>query len=115
MVLAESAMDALSHAALFPDATDQTRYVSLGGKPNSRQPALLEAMIAKLPENSEIVAAFDADGAGRTLVEVARAAVRRVANQKERMNLIFQSHLPEQEGEDWNQVLQNLTCQKSNR
>ena len=108
-------MDALSHAALFPDATDQTRYASLGGKPNSRQPALLEAMIAKLPENSEIVAAFDADGAGRTLVEVARAAVRRVANQKERMNLIFQSHLPEQEGEDWNQVLQNLTCQKGNR
>lgn len=114
LVMAESAIDALSYAALFPDATDQTRYASLGGKPNLGQPALLEAIIAKLPKNSEIVAAFDADSAGRTLVEVACAAVRRVAHQKERMDLTFQSHLPEQEGEDWNQVLQNLTCQKGN-
>jgi hypothetical protein len=37
LVLAESAIDALSHAALFPDAEDQTRYASLGGKPSSRQ------------------------------------------------------------------------------
>jgi hypothetical protein len=115
LVIAESAIDALSHAALFPDVRDQTRYASLGGKPNSGQTALLEAMIAKLAENSEIVAAFHADAAGRTLVEIARAAVLRVANQKERINLIFQSHLPAQEGEDWNQVRQNLTCHKGNR
>jgi hypothetical protein len=29
--------------------------------------------------------------------------------------LIFRAHLPTQEGEDWNQVLQNWTCQKSSR
>ncbi len=115
LVIAESAIDALSHAALFPDAADQTRYASLAGKPNLGQPVLLEAMIAKLPENSEIVGAFDADGGGRALVEIAREAVWRVANQKKRLDLTFQSHLPEQEGEDWNQVLQNLTCQKRNR
>jgi hypothetical protein len=85
------------------------------GNPNSGQPVLLEAMISKLPENSEILAAFDADAAGRALVQLARGAVRRVANQKERMDLIFQSHLPEREGEDWNQVLQTLTCQRANR
>jgi hypothetical protein len=34
--LTESAIDALSHAALFPDAEDQTRYASLGGKPSGR-------------------------------------------------------------------------------
>ena len=33
LVLTESAIDALSYAALFPDAEDQTRYASLGGKP----------------------------------------------------------------------------------
>jgi hypothetical protein len=115
LVLAESAIDALSHAALFPDDEDKTRYASLGGKPSSQQLTLLEAIAAKLPTSSEVVAAFDADGAGRTLVEVAGAAVRAVAHRKERMDLIFRSHLPEREGEDWNQVLQNFTCQKWSR
>jgi len=41
----------------------------LGGKPNSKQPGLLQATIAMLPEGSEVVAAFNADEAGlsRTL------------------------------------------------
>lgn len=107
LVLVESAIDALSHAALFPDADDKTGYASLGGKPSSNQLILLEAMVAKLPANSQVVAAFDADRAGRMLVEVARAAVQVVAHRKERMDLIFRAHLPERESEDWNQVLQN--------
>ena len=65
LVLTESAIDALSYAALFPDAEDQTRYASLGGKPSSRQMGLVQATVAKLPEGAEIVAAFDADEAGR--------------------------------------------------
>jgi hypothetical protein len=112
LVLAESAIDALSHAALFPDGEDKTRYASLGGKPSSNQLTFLEAVVAELAAKSEVVAAFDADGAGRMLVEVARATVRAVAHRKERMDLIFRAHLPEREGEDWNQVLQNFTCQK---
>jgi hypothetical protein len=58
----------LSYAALFPDAGDRTRYASLGGKPSSRQSALVQATIAKLPAGAEIVAAFDADDAGRARV-----------------------------------------------
>jgi hypothetical protein len=112
LVLAESAIDALSHAALFPDAENKTCYASLGGRPSSNQRILLEAIVAKLPANSEVVAAFDADGAGRMLVEIAGAAVQAVADRKERTDLIFRSHLPEREGEDWSQVLQILTCQK---
>jgi len=106
LVVAESAIDALSHAALFPDATDQTRYASLGGKPNGKQPGLVQAIIVRLPERSEIVAAFDADEAGRWLVDMLRLAVAGVANERGRTDLIFQAHLPAQEGEDWNQVLQ---------
>jgi hypothetical protein len=106
LILAESAIDALSHAALFPDTEDQTRYASLGGKPNSKQPGLLQATIAMLPEGSEILAAFDADEAGRVLVEVVRRAVANVASRTGRVDLIFQTHLPAQEGDDWNQVLQ---------
>jgi len=107
LILTESAIDALSHAALFPDAEDQTRYASLGGKPSRRQMGLLRAAIAKLPEGSEIVAAFDADPAGRRLVEEIRELVVNAASGTERSDLIFKSHLPTQEGEDWNIVLQN--------
>src|ERR1035438_3855620 len=46
-------------------AEDQTRYASLGGKPSARQTGLLQATVARLPEGAEIVAAFDADEAGR--------------------------------------------------
>jgi len=97
LIIAEGAIDALSHAVLFPDAEDQTRYASLGGKPNSKQPGLLQATIAMLPEGSEVVAAFDADEAGRMLVEVVRRAVENVAIRTGREDLIFQVHLPAQE------------------
>ena len=109
LVLAESAIDALSHAALFPEAEDQTRYASLGGKPNSQQPGLLRATIARLPERSAIVAAFDADDAGWMLVQVVRTAMASVAAKTGRTDLMFQVHLPAKEGEDWNQVLQNAS------
>ena len=101
-VLTESAIAALSHAALFPDAEDRTRYASLGGKPNSQQPGLLRATIATLPERSEIVAAFDADEAGRLLVDMLRLAVAGVATGIGSAGLIFKAHLPAQEGDDWN-------------
>ena len=107
LVLAESAIDALSYAALFPDAEDQTRYASLGGKPSSRQMALVQATVAKLPAGAEIVAAFDADEAGRQLVEVIREAVASVARRAGRSDLAFKAHLPAKGGEDWNQVLQD--------
>jgi len=103
LVLAESAIDALSYAALFPDAEDQTRYASSGGKPSSRQTALVQATLVKLPAGAEIVAAFDADGAGRKLAEVIREAVSSVARSG-RGDLIFRAQLPAKEGEDWNQV-----------
>ena len=107
LVIAESAIDALSHAALFPDAEDQTRYASLGGKPSSRQAGLVQATIAKLQEGAEIVAAFDTDEAGRKLVNVIREAVVSVASRTERSDLMFKAHLAVKEGEDWNMVLQN--------
>jgi hypothetical protein len=107
LVLAESAIDALSHAALFPDAADQTRYASLGGQPSSRQPGLVQATIARLPEGAEIVAAFDADEMGRKLVDVICEAVAGVARRTGKSDLIFKAQLPANEGEDWNLVLQH--------
>lgn len=112
LVLAESAIDALSYAALFPDAADRTRYASLGGKPNAQQPGLVKATIAKLPEGSEIVAAFDADEAGRKLVDVIRLVMARVATETGRTDLTFKVRLPAEDGEDWNQILQEHSQRK---
>jgi hypothetical protein len=78
----------------------------LGGKPNGKQPGLIQLIIVRLPERSEIVAAFDADEAGRRLVNMLRLAVAGVATETGRTDLILKAHLPAQEGADWNQVLQ---------
>ena len=107
LILAESAIDALSYAALFPDTEDQTRYASLGGKPSWRQMKLVSGTMARLPERAEIVAAFDTDPAGRQLAAAMSDAVANMANKTGRSDLIFKVHLPAQEGADWNNVLQN--------
>jgi hypothetical protein len=73
MVFCESAIDALSHAALFPD--DRARYASIGGKPNPAQPELIRAAVARMPAGSEIVSGMDADTDGGKLAGIVRKAV----------------------------------------
>jgi len=74
LVFCESAIDALSHAVLFPD--ERARYASIGGKPNPLQPELIRAAIARMPSGSEIVSAMDADEDGGKLAGVVRQAVQ---------------------------------------
>jgi hypothetical protein len=97
LVVCESAIDALSHAVLFPDG--YARYSSIGGKPNPIQPGLIEAQIKRMPEGSEIVAAMDADDAGRELAKV----VRRAFEASGRNDARFRIHMPS--GKDWNDQL----------
>jgi len=98
MVFCESAIDAISHAALFHD--DRTRYASIGGKPNPIQPELIRAAAARMPARSEIAAAMDADLAGRKLAEVVRLAVELSG----RTDLRFQVQEPVG-FKDWNDQL----------
>jgi hypothetical protein len=72
-VFCESAIDALSHAVLFPD--NGARYASIGGKTNPQQPELIRAAVARMPADSEVIAAMDADAEGRKLVETVRRSV----------------------------------------
>ena len=98
LVFCESAIDALSHAALFPD--DRARYASIGGKPNPQQPELIRAAVARMPVGSEIVAAMDADADGATLAGVVRGAVELSG----RTDLRFAVHEPFG-FKDWNDQL----------
>jgi len=75
LVFCESAIDALSHAVLFPDIQNQTRYASIGGKPSPQQLELIRATVARMPVDSEIVSAMDADAEGAKLAEIIRRAV----------------------------------------
>jgi hypothetical protein len=73
LVLCESSIDALSHAVLFPNP--RARYGSIGGKPTPAQKELLRAAAAVMPASGTVVAAMDADEAGRELAEIVREAV----------------------------------------
>ena len=72
IVFCESAIDALSHAVLFPD--EHARYASIGGKLSPTQAEFMRMAIARLPSGAEAVAAMDADEDGAKLAEAVRRA-----------------------------------------
>ena len=98
MVFCESAIDALSHAALFPD--EHARYASIGGKLNPTQPELIRAMSTRMPHKSKIIAAFDADADGAKLAEVVREAVELTGRSD--LSFVFQEPFG---FKDWNDQL----------
>jgi hypothetical protein len=98
LVICESAIDALSHAALFP--APSSRYASIGGQVNPHQPELIRATVARMPKASQIVAAMDADAEGRKLAEIVRQAVTLCG----RSDLRFSVDEPV-DFKDWNDVL----------
>lgn len=96
LVLAESAIDAMSYHVVNPDA--EARYLSIGGTMNHGQPELIRSAMEKLPPGSEVILAFDHDEGGEALTEEVTAlapssvGVRRVLP-------------PVGMGKDWNEVL----------
>lgn len=98
LVFCESAIDALSYADLFPE--EQTRYASIGGKPNPEQPRLIREAVQRMPPEARIVAAMDADEDGRKLSEVVRESVLSTG----RNDLVFISREP-CGFKDWNDQL----------
>jgi hypothetical protein len=95
IVFSESAIDALSHAALFLD--EHARYASIGGKLNPMQPQLIRAAIARMPEKSKVVAAMDADADGAKLAEIVHDAVKIV--DRDDLSYVFQEPFGYK---DWN-------------
>lgn len=98
LVIAESAIDALSHAALHPSPT--ARYVSLAGQVSPEQMELVRAAMAKLPRGA-IVLAFDNDQGGRELTAKFEDVFRAVGREA----LALRVDVPPVEGADWNDML----------
>ena len=99
LVIAESAIDALSYAALFPD--ENTRYASTSGAMNPNQPAWIASAIQRMGEGATIIIATDNDEGGRELAE----RIEALAGETGRADLAIVRHLPETAGTDWNDCL----------
>lgn len=96
LVFAESAIDAMSYAALHPCPT--ARYASTAGKMNPTQPELIKAAILRMPEEAEIIAATDNDDAGHEMAGQIEDIAHRCSRSARR-------HQPDQSGADWNDIL----------
>jgi hypothetical protein len=94
LIVCESAIDALSHATLFPGET--ARYVSTAGAWSPQTAPLLRRAAEGLPRG-EIVLAFDNDDAGKKYDADARAALAECAHP-------IRTHLPATD-KDWNDAL----------
>jgi hypothetical protein len=96
LVVAESAIDALSHYQLRPQSN--TRYMSFAGEMSSRQVGLLTQAAAKLPKGGEVVLAVDSDMA-------ADQFVRRLTASLAGLPASVRRDSPELPAKDWNDVL----------
>lgn len=99
LVIAETAIDALSYAALH--GHQGVRLISTGGSMNPQQPDLIRSAIGKLPAGQVIVATDnDAGGDGIAL------AIEQEFNAAGHGEVELIEHRAPARGEDWNQVLQ---------
>jgi len=99
LVIAETAIDALSHAALFGWA--DARFVSIAGQMNLQQPALLDQAMRKMPDGSVIVAAVDHDEGGDAI----HTQIKTVFDGLRRPQIALERHHPPTPGQDWNDAL----------
>ena len=98
LVLAESAIDALSFHILNPD--EATRYMSTGGTMNAQQPALIRGAMERMPPGAVVLLAFDSDEGGEKLAE----EVRNVAPSGVELRRALP---PVGTGKDWNDALKS--------
>jgi hypothetical protein len=109
LIFCESAIDGLSHAALYPDEND--RSASIGGRPTSLQRELMRSAAAAMSQQSTVVAAMDADAGGRELAEMVRAALVLTG----RTDLRFEIQEPEGGIKDFNDVIRRRRLTGSRR
>lgn len=101
LVIAETAIDAMSYIALRGD--DTTRCVSIAGQMNPHQPGMLRAEIRLLPKNGKVVMALDHDEGGEKLSR----QIADVHAESGRGDLELVDDRPLTPGSDWNDQLRS--------
>jgi hypothetical protein len=100
LIVAESAIECLSYALLFPGSDDR-RFASVAGAISQKQEALIAALVQRLEIGAVITAAMNADEAGQRFCVQVRTCVERSG----RNDLRVREHLPHEQGRDWNDLL----------
>ena len=103
LVIAETAIDALSYAALF--GYDDARFFSIAGQMNPKQPALLNRAIQAMPQGGQVVLAVDHDEGGQAIGEYIEPIFNHVYRVLGRSDLSLVTDHPPTAGQDWNNVL----------
>jgi Toprim-like/Protein of unknown function (DUF3991) len=68
LVIAESAIDAISYSILYPDSSDRTRYASIGGAMSPKAKDVLHKAVKDFP-GQQITLAFDKDDGGEKITQ----------------------------------------------
>lgn len=101
MVLAETAIDALSVAAIF--GLDGKRFFSTAGQISPVQATCIRSAVSQMPADTEIWLAFDHDDGGLKLAKQVKDALATLTGNTRKVIM----SLPPRFGEDWNDVLRN--------
>ena len=98
LVIAETAIDALSYATLF--GVEGGRFLSTAGAMSPLQVSFLRSAMLRMP-GGEVVAATDHDAAGFAIAE----QFREIFDALPREDLRFRIHQPKIAEADWNETL----------
>ena len=109
IVVCESAIDALSMAAL--EGIDGKRFFSTAGQYGPQHIACLIDIIKQMPAVASIWLAFDNDQAGRQMAGEFRSAFQKQFGG----DIAVVDRFPITEGTDWNDVLQSQSAAHANR
>lgn len=72
LVIAESAIDAISYSLFYPDNSDRTRYASIGGAMSPKAKDVLHKAVKDFP-GQHITLAFDRDDGGEKITQDVQA------------------------------------------
>lgn len=99
LVIAETAIDALSHYAL--KKFENARYISTGGALSPAQHDLIKRAMEKMADGSQIVLALDHDEGGDKLADRLTA----IFGEMEGGGRVLEEDRPSSPGDDWNDAL----------
>ena len=99
LVIAETAIDALSHFALRRPPS--ARYVSTAGSLNQTQPELIRSAAMRLPDGGRVVFALDNDVGGDAIADSIRSTLAPLPHVQ------IVEDRPARRGTDWNDALKD--------